>query len=72
MIALILVLFCTSVPGISEAKKSSYLSDDQLPIIPVGTIQSQWDDYKETFTLLKFALDQYLNQTDKLYRLDQI
>eukprot|EP00094_Tigriopus_californicus_P004677 TCALIF_04499-PA protein Name:"Similar to GluRIA Glutamate receptor 1 (Drosophila melanogaster)" AED:0.23 eAED:0.23 QI:77/0.88/0.9/1/1/0.9/10/441/909 len=36
--------------------------------IPVGTILSLWEDYKEVFTAMQFALEQQHNQTNKLFQ----
>lgn len=35
--------------------------------IPIGTILSLWDDYKEVFSAMQFALEQQHNQTNKLF-----
>ena len=35
--------------------------------IPIGTILSLWDDYKEVFSAMQFALEQQHNQTNRLF-----
>ena len=35
--------------------------------IPIGTILSLWDDYKEVFSAMQFALQQQHNQTNQLF-----
>ena len=36
--------------------------------IPLGTILSLWDDYKEVFAAMQFALEQQHNHTNKLFQ----
>ncbi len=35
--------------------------------VPVGTILSQWDEYKEVFTAIQLALEHQHNRTEKLF-----
>ncbi len=41
---------------------------DAVEEIPIGTILSQWDDYREVFTAMQFALEQQHNRTNKVFQ----
>jgi hypothetical protein len=56
-LALLTALLSVTSPSLVAAEEE----------IPIGTILSQWDDYREVFTAMQFALEQQHNKSNKLF-----